>query len=426
MLETKIACPPLSVSTVRLPTESVVACDHLRLVGPFGWLERHEGWAPLDYALLPGSPDRWQRRLLDRVRRPAVRRAAPSAAPAAPAAAPNATPRFPSARGVWSRGMLATARGDTRFAPVPQADALLLYRETIPWHAQMPLLVEQAFQWARQRGIPVVYDTDDLLTGLPADSPHAGIYQVLRPFLTRWIRNADHVTVANQAMADELAEINPSISILPSFMDVDLWGVTDIPDADDRPVSVGYWGSPWHLPDLQGLVAAFRHLKQKYGRRVRFQFLGCQVPELLALEDASGGPYLESYAHYAHITRDCPLDIALAPLADNRFNRCKSAIKFFEYSIRGACGVYADLTPYQQVVRSGENGVLVGPALEEWVGALEQLIEAPERRVRLARQAQADVLHHHTLEKQSVHWRNAYQLAVAPFARPRESVAVMA
>src|ERR1043166_7237073 len=48
---------PLAVSVVRLGGEIVGACDHLRLTGPFSWLEQHEGWAPLDFAVKPGAPD---------------------------------------------------------------------------------------------------------------------------------------------------------------------------------------------------------------------------------------------------------------------------------------------------------------------------------------------------------------------------------
>jgi O-antigen biosynthesis protein len=268
---------------------------------------------------------------------------------------------------------------------------------------------DQARREARRRGIPLVYDTDDLLLAVPDHLPSARQYRDLQPLLVGCIRSADHVTVTTQALADELAEFNPAITILPNAIDVGLWGVSEVRPPAEEPVSIGYWGTLSHLPDLQPLTVAFRHLKQKYGRRVRFQFMGCHDPDLLSLEDVSVGPFIGSYAGYAAATEANRMDIAVAPLADHRFNRCKSPIKYLEYSIRGACGLYADLPPYQSVIHHGENGFLLGPNTDEWVGALERLVEDPSLRCRLARRAQADVLARHTLDHQAWRWREVYE-----------------
>jgi glycosyltransferase involved in cell wall biosynthesis len=304
------------------------------------------------------------------------------------------------------QAMLARLPGDVTLAPSPGAGALVVCRDGTPG------FTDRAFQVARERGIPLIYDTDDLLIALPDDSPFAARFRPMRSMITRWIRQADHLTVANTALAEVLAELNPSISILPSFIDVDLWGVSPVPLPDAGPVSIGFWGCMVHVPDLQRLTAVFRHLKQRYGRRIRFQFMGCHAPDMLALEDVSVGAFVNSYAGYAAATRDCRLDIAIAPMDRNRFNRCKSPIKFFEYSIRGACGIYTDFDPYQSVVRQGENGFLVGSGADEWLGALERLIDNPDLRYRMAGQAQADVLTHHTLDHHAWRWREAYITAI--------------
>jgi glycosyltransferase involved in cell wall biosynthesis len=413
----------LEIGAVWLPTGTVAACEHLRLTGPFGWLERNEGWAPLDYAVKRRRLNPWQLRALRRVRRFSmlnpVKRLAFGAADAGdsvdagtvaitspePASSLAHTVRR-AYRSPRLRTMIAGWSEKVVLEPSANASALLVWREA------MPEYTEQAFAMAKQRRIPLVYDTDDLLIALPDNSPLAEDYRALRPVLTRWIRQADHVTVANAVLADELSELNSSISILPSFMDVDLWGVSEIPPPDDAPVSIGYWGSLGHVLDLQRLTAAFRHLKQRYGRRIRFQFMGSHDPEILSLEHVTVGGYVDSYAAYAAATRSCRVDIAIAPLADNRFNRCKSPIKFFEYSIRGACGIYADLVPYHAVVRHGENGLLIGADLDDWVSALERLIEDPTLRYQMARQAQADVLAHHTLDRHAWRWRDTYQRVV--------------
>jgi glycosyltransferase involved in cell wall biosynthesis len=386
---------PAAVSVIDFEGSAIGACQHLRLTGPFGWLERHQGWAPLEYALKQGAPPSRRVRQVARLNRLTLGCA------------------FPSAH---VQATLAGVREGVTLTPAANAEALLVLRELAPE------FVEEAARLARQRRIPLVYDTDDHLLAVPEDSPVFSHYEALRLWLTRWIRQADHVTVANAVLAAEVAELNPSVSILPSFMDADLWGVTDVPIAGERPVSIGFWGTASHAPDLRRLTAGFRHLKARYGRRIRFQFMGCHDPELLSLDDVTVGAHVPTYAAYARATRNCPLDIALAPLKVNLFNRCKSPIKFFEYSIRGACGVYADLDPYQSVVRDGENGLLVGPDPADWIAALQALIEDPDARSRMAQQAQADVLAHHTLDRHAEKWAAVYGSLIATRSTRRRSL----
>jgi len=62
-----------------------------------------------------------------------------------------------------------------------------------------------------------------------------------------------------------------------------------------------------------------------------------------------------NYVNFVAYMSEIQADLAIAPLCDNRFNRSKSAIKFFEYTAMGIPGVYADLAPYSSFVRDGYN-----------------------------------------------------------------------
>jgi glycosyltransferase involved in cell wall biosynthesis len=73
------------------------------------------------------------------------------------------------------------------------------------------------------------------------------------------------------------------------------------------------------------------------------------------------------------------IDVACCPLADAPFNRCKTPIKAWEAA---ACGsaVVASPTVYGPTLTHGEDGYLCATK-EEWLGALERLVEdATERR----------------------------------------------
>src|SRR5258706_4334591 len=122
--------------------------------------------------------------------------------------------------------------------------------------------------------------------------------------------------------------------------------------------------------------------------------------------------HILDYAEYAATMQQQRMDICLAPLRDNLFNRCKSAIKFIEYSALGVAGVYSRLEPYSGIVQPGHNGMLAGDEAE-WESALAELIERPDLRYQLAGQAQSAVRDHWRLEQHAPAWAAAYGSAAA-------------
>src|SRR6185295_2623792 len=97
-----------------------------------------------------------------------------------------------------------------------------------------------------------------------------------------------------------------------------------------------------HAADLAMIAPALLRLLQRYGDRVRIHFWsGTPPPALEGLAQVTWTPmHILSYAEYAATLQQQRIDICLAPLRDNLFNRCKSAIKFIEYSALGVAGVY--------------------------------------------------------------------------------------
>jgi hypothetical protein len=103
-------------------------------------------------------------------------------------------------------------------------------------------------------------------------------------------------------------------------------------------------------------------------------------------------------------------DIFMAPLTDNLFNRCKSSIKYLEYSALGVPGVYSRLEPYNSVIKHGVNGLLASND-EEWRDCLVSLIENPELRQSIATNATADLSSNWLLSEHASLWLSAYQEA---------------
>src|SRR5262249_13670992 len=100
-------------------------------------------------------------------------------------------------------------------------------------------------------------------------------------------------------------------------------------------------------------------------------------------------------------------DLAIAPLQDNPFTRCKSDIKFLDYSALGIAGVYSRVQPYEQTVRHLETGYLTDNSADAWVEALDQLLSNDSLRHSLADRAREYVLSNRTLKYCAQNWRDA-------------------
>ena len=56
------------------------------------------------------------------------------------------------------------------------------------------------------------------------------------------------------------------------------------------------------------------------------------------------------------------IDVALIPLKDNTFNKCKSELKIVEAGWMKKAVICSRLTPYQEYIKHGVNGLLVSTA----------------------------------------------------------------
>lgn len=89
------------------------------------------------------------------------------------------------------------------------------------------------------------------------------------------------------------------------------------------------------------------------------------------------------------------LDVCIAPLADNAFNRCKSDIKFLEAALVRVAVVASPVGQLGESIRHGVDGLLAD-GTEAWTEALSSLVEQPGRRAELAEAACEQVLRDRT------------------------------
>ncbi len=272
---------------------------------------------------------------------------------------------------------------------------LVVFQRHFPMRETWPL-VERALSGPA----PVLYDLDDNYLDVPPDHPMADRLAPVVPYARELAARADLVTVSCPELARALtrnlsrdqARACTPVAVLPNLLEEALWrpATPDLsPDQAEgpRPLRVVFAGTPTHRADLEPLGPVLGRVARRFGPAVEMVFMGCDPPPGVPARCA---PFLDGYADYARALASLAPDIGLAPLADTPFNRCKSAVKWLEYSALGAAGIYQDLPPYADV-RHGMTG-LKASTPEEWEDCLIRLLEDHALRRRLGDAARAEVL----------------------------------
>lgn len=305
----------------------------------------------------------------------------------------------------WTDGNI-----DVDLSPISKADFVLIARDFPSKCSQYGEIV----QHARSLGIPVIYELDDLLVDVPDDHPDVDYFFPVKPGIIQGVLDADAVTVTTPYLRDYLKPFNPRIQVLPNFLIDRFWNLKLPERKKDGPVIIGYMGGHGHKPDLETVEPALEAILDRYGESVELMFWGISPNERL-LERKNvhwTHPYLMDYEAFAEYFLSREADIFIAPLQDNVFNRCKSPLKFLEYSAMGIPGVYSNIPPYQDIVKPGETGLLA-TTTEEWVAALSSLIDDPVLRLEIGKASQEVVKQQFLLNSNAFLWRNAYKNIVS-------------
>lgn len=294
---------------------------------------------------------------------------------------------------------------------VSEADAVLIQRE-FPDYAQY---YAEIIQLAHDESKPVIYEIDDLLLELPDEHPDQAIdyytpalFQILRAIL-----EADLVTTTTPELGHYFQKFNPNTIVLPNYLDDISWKPKPLAESTpDGKIIVGYMGSSTHKPDIESISPVLLRLLKRYPDHLRLHIWGVEPPPLIKDHpQVSWTPLLmKNYPEFAAYFSKQRCDIFIAPLVNSFFNECKSAIKYFEYSILGVPGVYSRIAPYERVITHGVDGMLAGTE-HEWQSQLASLIEDEKYRQEMAANAQKNVLENWRFSQHAQQWVEAYRSA---------------
>jgi hypothetical protein len=211
-----------------------------------------------------------------------------------------------------------------------------------------------------------VYELDDYILNLPMRSIHRNdIPKEIRKRLRSGLTYVDRFVVSTEALADAFRGFHPDIRVEKLRLPTSWWGNLQLTANEGKKPRVGWCGGSAHAGDLALIADVVRDLTDE----VDWVFFG-SIPDGCAkyIKEVHQGVPIEQYPEKLASLR---LDLAIAPLEDNLFNRCKSNLKFLEYGICGFPVIASDIQCYQN---TGLPVTLVKNRHKDWLEAIRQHI----------------------------------------------------
>jgi len=250
----------------------------------------------------------------------------------------------------------------------------------------------------KQNGTKLIYEIDDNLFDVPKWNPAHKVFsnETVQGYIRAFLSNVDAIFVTQEYLADVYYDYNKNIYILPNSIDFKVLNQPR-PRQSKKPV-VCWQGSNTHEKDLALIRKSLHKLVQDgdaYIKLWSMDFPGAQKVNLV---------YFESFFTVFPLL---DIDIGLAPIAPNKFNRCKSNLKFLEYSALKIPTIASNFGPYKETIKNGETGILVD-SVDEWYKSVRFLLDHEEERIRLGENAYNYVKENFDIDKNCLLWKKAF------------------
>ena len=202
------------------------------------------------------------------------------------------------------------------------------------------------------------------------------------------------VQVSTDVLADIIKPYNDELRVFGNH----LFQAPPLPNREDNEIRI-FFGALNREEDWKNLMPIFNRIAAKYPNVHFATVFDRKFFDALETKRKSFSGILE-YSEYQRLMSMC--DIAVMPLKNTQFKRCKSDLKFVEAGGAGLA-VIASPTVYEESIRHGETG-LIARSISDWEDMLVSLIENETMRHELGAAARKYVFQERMLV-QHIHKR---------------------
>ena len=264
---------------------------------------------------------------------------------------------------------------------------VFLYNRT--WVAGPLDAVKPVADILRQYGAKIILDMDDYWHLGTGHSFYKHYLDTKMPaVIAEHIRLADAIITTTTYLRDELLKLNSNVTICENVPHLLYEQYKPNPTQSDK-VRFGYFGAAQHTEDVALLELPLSRLcdDQTLEGRYMLYLAGWndnnpiyQQYEQVFSNRGKNNNYgrIKAADIYSYVGGYNFVDVALAPLRDNKFNRLKSELKVTEAAWMNKAIIASNVCMYADCIQDGWDGVLVDEKQpKKWHKAMKAFINEP-------------------------------------------------
>jgi len=266
----------------------------------------------------------------------------------------------------------------------------------------------------KQSGTKLVYEVDDNLFNVPEwNGAHdlfnkPGIQHGIKEFLSI----VDAMFVTTETLKETYSKYCKKIYVLPNSINYD--AIYPTSKYNQKKEVICWQGSLTHERDVQVISKCLKRLAQNddvvlkmwsgFKERTSLNDNRDPIFDIPGSETLQLVPFDAFFQMFAQVGTS----IGLAPLAANPFNKCKSNLKFLEYTALDAVTVASDFGPYGATIEDGVTGILISDN-STWYDAVYELVHDKEMYNYLLKNAKEFVYEKYNIERNYKQWQDAIE-----------------
>jgi hypothetical protein len=206
--------------------------------------------------------------------------------------------------------------------------------------------------------IPIIYEIDDLLLGIPEWNFAYTYYQKYEESIKAMLRESNGLVTSTYMLKKIYSKYNKNITVIENHLPKYIWGDIEPKHEEYKEgdkIKILWAGSQNHFrhpsmvsaPDGGDFGDKLMNFIRKTTDKYDWNFMGALPMELEDIKNDITFHQWRDTWHYPKYIKSIKADIGIAPLEDNLFNSAKSNIKSLEFTACGMPGVYSNVDPYK-------------------------------------------------------------------------------